>query len=342
MRAIVKIKPEVGGWELRDVPVPEIKSDELLVKVLATGICGSDRDVYDWSESKQALPLPFTMGHEFFGEIVKVGDNVKGYAVGDKIASDSHLPCGECYLCRTGKRHLCMVHGILGHHVDGCFAEYIALPAVAAFKMPDDTKPEEGALMEPMGVVYHAVTRADVAGKTALVMGLGALGYIMVDAARNMGASRVIVCSTNDAKLEKMLAEGADFAINSTKENVVEKVMEYTNGHGADVIYEMTGVQHLYDLAIDSAAYGGTMVCVGVPGETVQLAQYFNRIMTKELVITGSFGRLFYETWELMADLMSMKKIIPSKYVGKLYPLEDFEQAMMDARKTMGRVILIP
>ena len=342
MKAIVKVRPEVGGWELQELPIPEIKSDELLVKVEATGICGSDRDVYDWAEPKQGLPLPFTMGHEFFGEVVAVGDNVKGYAVGDKIASDSHIPCGECYLCRTGKRHLCMVHGILGHHVNGCFAEYIALPAVAAFKMPQDTKPEEGALMEPMGVVYHAVTRAEVSGKSVLVMGLGALGYIMVDAVRNMGASRVIVCSTNDAKREKMLAEGADFAINSKKEDVVAKVMEYTNGHGADVIFEMTGVQRLYDLSIDSAAYGGAMVCVGVPTETVQMGQYFNRVMAKELVITGSFGRLFYETWELMRDLMEMKKIVPSKYVGKLYPLEEFEQALQDARSTMGRVILIP
>lgn len=341
MKAIVKTRPDVG-CELMEVPMPVIKPDELLVKVLATGICGSDRDVYNWAEPKRGLKIPFTMGHEFFGEIIEVGEQVKGFSVGDMISSDSHLPCGECYLCRTGKKHLCMERGLLGHHVNGCFAEYIALPASVAFKMPKDTRPEDGALMEPMGVVYHAVTRAEISGKTVLVLGLGALGYMMADAVRIMGASRVIVCSTNDEKLEKAIGNGADFAINSKTENVVEKVMEYTNGNGADVVFEMSGAQKLYELAIDCAAFGGTMVVVGVPTETVQIKQYFNRVMAKELVITTSFGRLFYETWELMRDLLQMKKLDPSRYTGKVFTLDQFEEAFEEAKHTMGRVLFIP
>ena len=165
MKAVVKAKPGVG-LELWDREMPKIEPDEMLVKVLAAGICGSDRDIYNWRASKQGIPLPMTIGHELFGEVVELGSQVQGFEVGDRISSDSHMPCGTCYLCRTGKPHLCMKRGVLGNQKNGCFAEYLALPAVAAVKMPKDTKPEFGALMEPMGVVYHAASVTPLSGKS--------------------------------------------------------------------------------------------------------------------------------------------------------------------------------
>lgn len=341
MKAIVKKEPGLGAV-LMDMPVPKIQPDELLVKVLATGICGSDRDIYEWKESKHGLPLPVIMGHELFGEVVEVGSMVTGYEPGDRISSDSHMPCGECYLCRTGHPHLCMKRGILGHEKDGCFAEYLALPAVAAFRMPRDTKPEYGALMEPMGVVYHAASRTPLSGKRVLILGLGALGYIMLGAARLLGASRVIVCSTNDEKLRKCRDEGADFVINSRTENVAEKVLEYTDGVGADVVFEMSGAQALLNTGIDAAAFGGKIVAVGVPNGDVVIPDFFGRAGKKELSILTTFGREFYETWELMRDLLETGKLDPSKYVGDIFPLEDFEKGFEAAKKCMGRVILIP
>ncbi len=341
MKAIVKKEPGIGAVFM-DMPMPKIQPDEMLVKVLATGICGSDRDIYEWRESKHGLPLPVIMGHELFGEVVEVGPMVQGYEVGDMISSDSHMPCGQCYLCRTGNPHLCMKRGILGHEKDGCFAEYLALPAVAAFKMPKDTKPEFGALMEPMGVVYHAASRTPLSGKRVLILGLGALGYMMLDAAKNLGASRVIVCSTNDEKLAKCKAEGADFVINSKKEDVAAKVMEYTDGVGADVVFEMSGAQQLFNLGLDSAAYGGKMVVVGVPNGDVVIPNFWGRVAKKEVTIITTFGREFYETWELMRDLLATGRLDPSKYVGGILPIEKFEEGFELAKKAMGRVILIP
>ena len=341
MKAVVKTKKEVGA-EYMEMPMPKIQPDEVLCKVYATGICGSDRDIYEWRESKHGLPLPVIMGHEFFGEIIEVGSEVKGFEIGDTIAADSHMPCGKCYLCKTGLSHLCMERGILGHQKDGCFAEYVALPAVAAVKMPKNTKPEYGALMEPMGVVYHAASRVPLSGKRVLVIGIGALGYMMVDAAKTLGASRVIVCSTNDEKIEICKKNGADFGINSKKENVAEKVMEYTNGVGADVIFEMSGIVDMYNLGIDCAAYGGTMVVVGVPNKDVVVPNYWGRVMMKQINLMNSFGREFYQTWELMADLLETGKLDPGKYVGEILPMSEFEKGFELAKTTMGRVILLP
>lgn len=341
MKSVVKLEKGAGAVFM-DSPMPVIKDDEMLVKVLATSICGSDRDIYDWAASKHGLPLPVIMGHEFFGEVIELGSRVTGFAKGDRISSDSHLPCGECYLCRTGKPHLCMKRGILGHQKDGCFAEYIALPAAAAVKMAPDTDPKLGALMEPMGVVYHAASVTPLSGKSVLVMGVGALGYMMIDAAKMLGASRVIACSTSDEKLKKVLAENADFGINSRTEDVALKVKEYTNGIGADVVFEMSGIVSLYNLAIDSCAYQGTIVCVGVPSEDVVIPDYFDRVMKKEIVIKASFGRLMFETWELMADLLDSKKLDPARYVGGCYALEDYEKGIEASRGCLGRIILIP
>lgn len=341
MKAVVKTKPEAGA-EFLDVPMPKLQDDEMLVKVLATGICGSDRDVYEWQASKHDLPLPVIMGHEFFGEILELGRGVKGFKVGERISSDSHMPCGECYLCRTGKSHLCMKRGILGHQKDGCFAEYIALPAVAAVHMPEGIKPELGALMEPMGVVYHAATRTELSGKSVLVLGLGALGYIMADAARILGAGRVIVCSTKDDKIQQAIGYGADFGINSKTEDVRTKVLEYTNGHGVDVVFEMSGYVGLYNLGIDSLAYGGTMVVVGVPSVNVEISDYMNRVIFKEITIMTSFGRLFYQTWELMKELIDAGKLDPSRYVGEILSLSEFKQGLALSKNSIGRIILLP
>ncbi len=344
MKAIVKAQRAVGA-QLQDLPVPEIQPDEMLVKVLATGICGSDRDSYEWRPNKHGLQLPVTMGHEFFGEVVKVGSHVSGYKVGDRISSDSHMPCGECYLCRTGKAHLCMKRGVLGFQKNGCFAEYVALPAVAAFKMPGDTKPEYGALMEPMGVAFHAAMKTSLSGKKVLVIGLGALGYMIKDFAKMLGATRVIVCSTNDKKIQQCLDEGSDYGVNSKTEDVVAKVLEYTDGNGADVVFEMTGANHLYNLGLDCCAYGGTMVEVGVPSEGnagVTIDDYFNRVMAKEINIEAIFGRYFYDTWELMKDLLETGKLRPEKYVGGVIKLEEFEKGFQMAKTSIGRIIMIP
>ena len=228
MKAVLKTKPEVGA-ELRLVERPEVTPGHLLVKVLATALCHSDFDVYNYAPSvaAQNLKMPWIMGHEFFGEIVQVGQGVEGFAVGDRISSDSHVPCGYCHTCITGNQHICdNTMTVLGRTHPGCFAEYINLPAVAAVKMPKETRPECGALMEPFGVAVHAIQQAEIAGKTLVITGLGTIGMMALASARFLGATRIIAVSTSEEKLKMAEELGADFGINSRTQDVVQAVRE--------------------------------------------------------------------------------------------------------------------
>lgn len=344
MKAVQKTKPAPGA-ALTLVEKPEVTPGHLLVRVLAAALCHSDFDVYNYAPSvaAQNLKMPWIMGHEFFGEIVEVGQGVQGFAVGDRISSDSHVPCGYCHTCITGNAHICD-NGmtVLGRTHPGCFAEYINLPAVAAVKMPQDTDPKCGALMEPFGVAVHAIGQAEIAGRSLVITGLGTIGMMALAAARHLGATRIIAVSTNDDKLRLAKELGADVGINSRKQDVVAAVREATDGIGAERVIEMTGVVRFFNLAIDMLAPAGRMVCVGNYNEDVVIPNYQLRVMNKELTITGIFGRRMFETWELARELVRGQKVDLSRFIGAVMPLEDFDRGAKMAPTLFGRVVYLP
>ncbi len=344
MKAVLKTKPEVGA-ELRLVERPEVTPGHLLVKVLATALCHSDFDVYNYAPSvaAQNLKMPWIMGHEFFGEIVQVGQGVEGFAVGDRISSDSHVPCGYCHTCITGNQHICdNTMTVLGRTHPGCFAEYINLPAVAAVKMPKETRPECGALMEPFGVAVHAIQQAEIAGQTLVITGLGTIGMMALASARFLGATRIIAVSTSEEKLKMAEELGADFGINSRTQDVVQAVREATDGIGSDRVIEMTGVVRFFNLAIDMLAPAGRLVCVGNYNEDVVIPNYQMRVMNKELTITGIFGRRMFETWELAKELVVSGHVKLERFIGEIMPLTDFDRGAKIAPKTFGRIVYLP
>ena len=344
MKAVLKTRPEVGA-ELQMVERPAVTPGHLLVKVLAAALCHSDFDVYNYAPSVavQNLKMPWIMGHEFFGEVVEVGQGVAGFAVGDRISSDSHVPCGHCHTCITGNQHICDHHmTVLGRTHPGCFAEYINLPAVAAVKMPKQTRPECGALMEPFGVAVHAIQQAEIAGKTLVITGLGTIGMMAVAAAHYLGATRIIAVSTNEQKLKMAKELGADVGINSQSQNVVEAVWQATDGTGADRVIEMTGVVRFFNLAIDMLAPAGRMVCVGNYNEDVIIPNYQLRVMNKELTITGIFGRRMFETWELAKELVVSGHVDLARFIGDVMPLEAFDRGAHIAPHPFGRIVYLP
>ncbi|MGE4483962.1 MAG: alcohol dehydrogenase catalytic domain-containing protein [Oscillospiraceae bacterium] len=343
MKAIMKTRPAPGA-ELRNIPIPEIKEDELLVKLRASALCGSDKDVYEYTPSvaAQNLPMPFVMGHELFGEVIETGQNVTGFLSGDMVASDSHMPCLSCYLCNTGKRHLCMKRGVLGRRKDGCFAEYMALPAVAAVKMAPNMKPEHGPLLEPLGVAIHAAQRVNLSGCSVLVTGLGTIGMMQVDVARLMGANRIIACSTSDEKLRTACRYGANHGVNSRKTDVLDEVMRLTGGNGVDVVFEMSGALHLYNLGIDCLSKGGTLVSVGLFNEPVVIEDYNSRVIRSERTLTSVFGRLMFETWAVTKEFLSLGRIDLDRYIGAVLPLEEFGHGVELSKKVLGRIIYKP
>lgn len=343
MKAVMKTAPR-PGVEIREVPVPEIGDDELLVRIRAAALCGSDMDVYEYSPSVAALNLdmPFIMGHELYGEVVAAGKNAGDFKPGDMVASDSHMPCGACYLCNNGLRHLCMVRGVLGRRRNGCFAQYLALPSIAAVKMPPDMKPEHGALLEPLGVAVHALQKAQISGKSVLILGLGTIGMMACETARLLGAGRLMVVSSSDEKLELAKNLGADHGINGKTTDVVKEVKALTGGRGADVVIEMSGAISLYNTGLDCLSTGGTMVCVGLYNEPVVIEGYNERVLLREITITGIFGRLMFETWEIVKEFIALNRIDLDRYIGAVLPLEEFDKGAHMAKKTFGRIVFKP
>nr|WP_207754303.1 zinc-binding dehydrogenase [Caldicoprobacter guelmensis] len=338
-----KIKAGPGA-ELVEIPIPTVGFEDVLVRVKATALCKSDVDVYMWTPlvASANYPLPLTMGHEFMGEIVEVGKSVKNLQVGDCIVGETHIPCENCVSCWSGNRHICDNMGVLGRNVDGSFAEYIKLPAVSAIKVDKTLLPAYGALMEPLGTALHALTKGEVWGKSVLVLGCGIIGLMAVHVAKLLGATRVYAVSTSPTKLEKAVKLGADKIINSKKEDMVEVIMEETRGKGVGVVIETTGNEVIINKAIDVLQKAGRYVFVGMIEENLTIEKFMTRVVYKEIVLTGIFGRRIYETWILLQEFLETKNIDFGIFIGAEMPLTDYEKGFQQFSDLTGRLIFYP
>lgn len=345
MLAIRKTE-NVPGIRVEEIAPPEIAEDEILVRILKTALCKSDLDVVDYTASfaDSGVPLPFTLGHEFCGEVVAVGRQAAkmGFRAGDHLAGETHVPCGVCKPCRTGFPHICPDTKLIGRTVNGCFAEYMAVPAVSAVSVPRSIPPEWAALFEPLGVAVHAVQTAQVCEKHVLILGTGTIGSMALECAKLLGAASVTVVSRQAEKLVRAKELGADHVIDSSCQDVVQMVSAITGGNGMDRIIEMSGTGRLLNLAVDSAAIGGRVVCVGVYNEPVELPRFTARVMYREIELTGIFGRKLYDTWYTALDLVSSGRLNLQKYVGLELPLREFETGVEQFSQIFGRVVFTP
>ncbi len=344
MKAIVKEDYKSGGI-YKEIAKPTMVKGDVLIKVSAAALCKSDLDVYynKPSFTAQNLNMPFVMGHEFCGVIEEISEGVTGFAVGDLVAAETHLPCGECPICKTDKIHICE-NGmqILGRQHDGCFAQYIAMPASSCVKMPIGFNPVWGAIMEPLGVAIHALQEAQVAGKSVAIIGTGTIGTMAIESAKAMGAKRVISITSSEDKIKTAMSVGADCGIDHTKEDVLKRVKELNDGLLVDCIIEMTGSNKILNMAIDIVAVGGVIVGVGVYNEDVQIPRYTARVMYREIKLTGIWGRRMFSTWDIAKELVQGGKINMEKYVGKVMPLSQFDEGVERFKDVFGRIVFIP
>jgi len=344
MRALRKVK-EGEGATFVDIPIPEIGEHDLLVRVKATAMCKSDVEVFEWSPLVAAAKykLPFTLGHEFAGEVEAVGSLVKSFKPGDRVAGETHIPCGTCYECRTDNQHICSNNmGVLGRNVDGSFAEYIRLPEISAIKLPDDADFVQMSLLEPLGTALHGLQKAQVSGKYVAILGVGTIGLMACELAKALGAVKVISLDINEHRLAYSLKVGADVAVNGMKEDIVAVARRETEGRGVDCVVDFTGSGRVINQAIDALATAGTLVHVGMVGAELTIPNYMYRVVYRELKITGLFGRHMFKTWELMMTLLRNKKIDLSAYVGAVAPLADYKEALEKFNDLNGRAIMIP
>lgn len=343
MKAILKNK-EAVGFDLEEIPVPEPKSKEVLVKIKAAAICGSDLKIFKWIPwcKNVVKSLPFIPGHECAGEVVEVGKEVKRIKVGDKVAAETHITCGKCWQCQHNRPHTCQNMELFGHTVNGCFAEYCIIPLVSTRRVPEDLPFEKGCLLEPMGIPLRAVYEGEVEGDSVVVIGCGPIGQFAVGILRIKGAEKIIATDINEKRLNLASRMGATHLVNAQKESLVDKVLSLTNGNGAGVIIEASGDAKALEKAFNYLRTGGKLFMIGHPEELLKI-DGSPQIILKEARVRGLFGREIWRTWEIAENLLSAGKLNIDPIITHKFSLEDFEKAFDIAISGQGcKILLIP
>ncbi|WP_138381053.1 L-threonine 3-dehydrogenase [Luteithermobacter gelatinilyticus] len=302
MKALVKAKAEEGIW-LEDIPEPEIGPNDVLVKVRKTAICGTDIHIYNWDKwAQDTIPVPMQVGHEFCGEIVDMGSEVQGLALGQRVSAEGHVTCGHCRNCRAGKRHLCRNTEGIGVNRPGAFAEYIAVPAVNICPLPDSISDDLGAILDPFGNAAHTALSFDLVGEDVLITGAGPIGIMAVAIARHVGARNVVVTDVNDYRLGIAKQMGATRAVNVTRQNLRDVMADLHMHEGFDVGLEMSGVPAAFGDMLETLNHGGKVALLGLlPQDT---GVNWNHVIFKGLEIHGIYGRKMFETWYKMIAML--------------------------------------
>lgn len=343
MKALVKTR-EIAGADLIEVPAPTIGPNDLLVRVQAAAICGTDNHIYDWTPWAAArLVLPRIFGHEFAGEVVEIGSSVRGTSVGDLVAAETHIPCLTCYQCRTGRQHTCEKMEIIGVHTDGAFSEYALLPESCAWKLPPGTSPELGAILEPIGVAANGLFKDRIDGCSVAVIGCGPIGIFGAQLAYAAGARQLFVTDVNDYRLnmvKRIVPEAV--ALNPMRDDVQAAVLDATEGRGLDVVVELSGSAPGTVQAFNLLAKGGRVSLVGLPSQPITL-DMTSAIIYREAVVYGSTGRLMWDTWYKVDAMLKAGQFDPLPVITHRFPMADFDQAFaLTMSANAGKVILTP
>ena len=325
MKAIRKSRAE-PGLALCEVPVPEIRSGDVLVKVRRAGICGTDLHIEQWDRwSRQRVNPPVTLGHEFMGEVVEAGRLVENIRVGDRVSAEGHLVCGHCEFCGTGQSHVCRDTQIIGIDRDGAFAEYVTLPAANIIHIPDAIEDDVAAVFDPLGNAFHTVLHTDVAGKVVAVIGCGPIGLFAVGIARMAGASRVIAVEPHEGRRELAARMGAHDGLDPLETDTEARIDELTHGYGAHVVCEMSGHPEGVRSAFRICRNGGHVRLLGLPKDRVAI-NLARDVIFKGLHVYGVVGRLMYRTWIEMRDFLASGRLDINPVITHRLPLESFEE----------------
>jgi threonine 3-dehydrogenase len=322
MIAVVKSAPLDGpqGTEVRECPVPRPGRGEVLIRVAATAVCGTDKHIYHWDPSIQSsVQPPRVYGHEFCGFVEEIGEGAErayegALAIGDYVSAEMHVICGECPQCRSGNGHICIRTKIYGMHEDGSFAELVKVPAANVVKLPSYVPLRVGAFLDALGNAVHTTQMVDLTGKSVAITGFGPIGAMSAAIAEHSGASVVIVTDINDHALEsaRRWAAGRGFANlhtfnvrTSDPRNVKKAIDVITDGIGVDVVCEMSGSSAAINFGLDIVRMGGTLSLLGLPaGHSVTIDDYTRNVIFKGVTLHGIIGRRMYSTWQRMLGML--------------------------------------
>jgi len=327
MQAVVKAHA-APGIELREVPVPTPGPGEVLVRVQSASVCGTDLHIFNWDPWAQGrIHPPLIPGHEFSGAVAAVGRGVTTVKEGDLVSAEMHVACGKCLQCRTGQAHICQHVRILGVDADGAFASYAIIPESNIWKLSPTIPHDYASLLDPLGNAVHTVLAGDIAAKTVVVTGCGAIGLFSIAVAKACGAARVFALEVNAHRRSVAAAMGADLALDPAVDNVKEQILETTGGTGVDVLLEMSGHPAAMRLGFALLRTGGRASLLGIPSQPVEL-DFAKDIIFKGATVQGINGRKMFETWFQMEALLATGKLNLEPVITHRLKLSEFTQAM--------------
>lgn len=330
MLALAKTKL-VKGVDLDKFPRPVPSGNEVLIKVKISGICGSDLKLYSMVHMPaRKISLPIILGHEFCGVVESLGPQATQFQIGDRVAADPHIPCMTCFTCQTGNAHICPHQKNIGRTVNGSFAEYLTVPEISLRKVPESLTDYEAALLEPLGVAVHAVSKNDIAGDNILVLGCGPIGLMTISAAKSFGAAQVFATSRSPEKLQKGLVMGADQTFNATENGLIEQIRSAAGRYGIGTVIDMTGSEAAVQQGLQVLRPGGTLILAGILNKNIDLNALAYNIYY-EIRIVGIFGRKLWESWILSERLLEQGKIRTDVIMGATFYIREYEQAFAEA-----------
>ncbi|HET9496426.1 MAG TPA: L-threonine 3-dehydrogenase [Chloroflexia bacterium] len=342
MRALCKSRPEPGA-ELIETDIPQPGPNDILVKIRAASICGTDLHIYNWDPWAQSrIKTPLVFGHECSGEVIETGRNVRDVQVGDYVSLETHITTESSYQTKICQANVDPGVKILGIDRPGSYAEYVAVPAKVAWKNPPDMAPEIASIQEPFGNAVYTVLSAPVTAKTVLVTGCGPIGLWAVGIAKAAGAKAVYATDINPLRLELAERMGATLAINSSTTDPVEVIMSETGGIGVDVLCEMSGNWRAIKQGFAALRNGGRVSILGIPPRPIEL-DLANDVVFKGATIYGISGRLIWETWYQTQALITSGMVDPTPVITHRFKLEQFDEAfkLMNEGKA-AKVALFP
>ena len=342
MKALRKMQPG-RGLAYEAAPVPSIGAADVLVRVKAASICGTDLHIYGWDRWSQGrIKPPVTLGHEFCGIVERVGEEVTAVKPGDFVSAEMHVNCGHCRQCRLGQAHICQNLRIIGIDQDGAFAEFVKIPASNIWKLDAAISEHYGAILDPLGNAVHTVLAGPIAGQTVLVTGCGPIGLMAIAVAKACGSSMVYATETNEKRRTMAKKMGADVVLNPAAEDAVARILSETDGTGVDALLEMSGNPTAIQQGFKALRAGGRASLLGIPTENVPL-DLVSDVIFKGATVQGIYGRRMYETWVQMTALLKAGRLNLDPLFGERAPLEKFEHAFSLLQGGMaGKILLYP
>jgi threonine 3-dehydrogenase len=342
MKAIVKARPEPGGLDFQEMPIPEPGPGQVLLKNRVVSICGTDLHIYNWDAwSQSRVRIPTIIGHEFAADVMGVGTGVKNVKEGDYVSGEGHLICGFCDNCRTGKGHVCYNWKGLGYDIDGAFSEYFLMPEMNIWKNQPDTPPAHAAIQDPLGNAVHTVFTTDCVGKTTAVYGLGPVGLLCVATLRAIGASEIFAFGrSNEYRLDLARKLGAHHVVRTVDTDPVAYIRQKTDGIGVDVAMEIAGTPEAIKAAIRSVKMGGDVIVLGIPNREVPI-DFTADVVFRSVTIHGITGRRIWDSWFKMKGLFKSGRLDVAPVITHEFGFDEYEKGFELMRTgNCGKVVL--